>query len=62
MTSEARKMGIVTRLLNYLAHEAKISKEDMYRIVDGCDTNDDGYISVAEIYELLHEYVRMVRK
>ena len=55
-------MGIVTRLLNYLAHEVKISKEDMYRIVDGCDTNDDGYISIAEIYELLHEYVRMVRK
>ena len=55
-------MGIVSRLLNYLAHEVKISKEDMYRIVDGCDTNDDGYIAIAEIYELLHEYVRMVRK
>ena len=62
MTSEARNMGIITRLLTYLAHEVKISKEDMYRIVDGCDTNDDGYISIAEIYELLHEYVRMVRK
>lgn len=55
-------MGIITRLLTYLAHEVRISREEMYRIVDGCDTDGDGYISVAEIYQIIHEYVRMVRK
>lgn len=53
--------GIVTRLLTYLAHSIRISKEEMHRIVDECDTDGDGYISVAEVYELIHAYVQMVR-
>ena len=55
-------MGFITRLLTYLAHNVRISKEDMEKIVDGCDVDGDGYISVAEIYQIIHEYVRMVRK
>ncbi len=54
-------MGIVTRLLTYLAHNIRISKEDMHKIVDGCDTDGDGYISVAEVYEVIHTYVQMAR-
>ncbi len=61
MTSEACEMGIITRLLTYLAHEVRISKEDMYRIVDGCDTDGDGYISVAEVYDVIHAYVQIAR-
>ena len=55
-------MGIITRLLTYLAHNVRISKEDMEKIVDGCDVDGDGYISVAEIYQIIHEYVRVARK
>lgn len=54
-------MSIVTRLLTYLAHEIRISKEGMTKIVDGCDTDGDGYISIAEIYQVIHTYVQMAR-
>lgn len=55
-------MGIISRLLDYLAHNVRISKEDMTSIVEGCDIDGDGYISIAEVYSILHSYVQMVRR
>lgn len=55
-------MGIVSRLLTYLAHNVKVDKETVNQIVDKCDADADGYISVAELYNLIHEWVRMCRK
>ena len=54
-------MGFISRLLTYLAHNVRISKEDMEKIVDGCDVDGDGYISIAEIYQVIHTYVQMAR-
>ena len=54
-------MGIWKRLLAYLAGNIKISKDDMLKIVDGCDINQDGYISVAEVLEMLRRYIALAK-
>ena len=54
-------MGIWKRLLAYLAGNVKISKDDMLKIVDGCDINQDGYISVAEVLEMLRRYIALAK-
>ena len=54
-------MGIWKRLLAYLAKDIKISKDDMIKIIDGCDINQDGYISVAEVLEMLRRYIALAK-
>lgn len=54
-------MGIWKRLLAYLAGNVKISKDDMLKIVDGCDINQDGYISVAEVLEMIRRYIVLAK-
>ena len=54
-------MGIWKRLLAYLAKDIKISKDDMSKIIDGCDINQDGYISVAEVLEMLRRYIALAK-
>lgn len=55
-------MGLIARLLTYLAHGVKVDKETVITIVDKCDMDRDGYISVAELYTMIHEWVRMCRR
>lgn len=55
-------MGFIARLLTYLAHNVKVNKETVSQIVDQCDADKDGYISVAELYTMIHEWVRMCRR
>lgn len=54
-------MGIIARLLTYLAHNVKVDRETIMRLVDECDMDKDGYISVAELYTMIHEWVRLCR-
>lgn len=49
------------KLLAYLAKDIKISKDDMTKIIDGCDINQDGYISVAEVFEMLRRYIALAK-
>lgn len=54
-------MGFIARLLTYLAHGVKVDKETVQIIVDRCDADKDGYISIAELYTLIHEWVQFCR-
>lgn len=55
-------MGFIARLLTYLAHSVRVDRETVMRLVDECDADKDGYISVAELYTMIHEWVRMCRR
>ena len=58
----ADSMGkIWKKLLAYLAGNIKISKDDMLAIVDKCDINQDGYISVGEVFEMLRRYIALAK-
>lgn len=54
-------MGFIARLLTYLAHNVRVDRETVMRLVDECDADSDGYISVAELYTVIHEWVKLCR-
>lgn len=54
-------MSFIGRLLTYLAHNVRVDRETVIRLVDECDMDKDGYISVAELYTMIHEWVKLCR-
>lgn len=54
-------MSFIGRLLTYLAHNVRVDRETVIRLVDECDMDTDGYISVAELYTMIHEWVKLCR-
>lgn len=55
-------MSIVSRLLTWLSHSVRVDKGTIHDIVDRCDTDSDGYISVAEVYTMIHDLVQRMRR
>ena len=43
---------ILLRLLSFLAREIKVDKEAVHKIVDDCDMDADGCISIAELVDM----------
>lgn len=43
---------LLLRLLTFLAREIKVDKEAVHKIVDDCDVDRDGCISVAELVDM----------
>ena len=43
---------LLLRLLTFLAREIKVDKEAVHKIVDDCDMDADGCISIAELVDM----------
>lgn len=43
---------ILLRLLSFLTREIKVDKEAVHKIVDDCDMDADGCISIAELVDM----------
>lgn len=48
----------IMRLLIYLSQNIRVDKETVKQIVDKCDVDKDGYISLAEMIGLIREWRR----
>lgn len=49
---------LILRLLIYLSNNIRVDKETVKGIVDDCDVDKDGYISLAEMIGLIREWWR----
>lgn len=55
-------MGFLKSILSYLGRNLKISKERAHEIVDLCDEDKDGFISLSELWDLAYHFAQDMRK
>lgn len=53
---------MIVSLLSWLARSVRVSREEVHELVDRCDMDADGYISIGELHAMIREWVGMVKK
>lgn len=55
-------MSIVKAFLSFLGRNLRIEVTKAHELVDKCDADKDGYISVSELWTIIHSFAVEARK